>query len=220
MPATADAAVKSVLAENRALVTFVSFVKSKPAPSVDRTDDLRVWTEEVAKAVGGNGAPAGLASVIAALRDPGAIRKSASTGPACAGAKKQVAAFAVLPTPAAHGKCPTGYQLAHVLPAGNAGNAMGLTVCVAAQGGSELVTVRVPVTEPKKMTLERTMLSLRPPAELADIGAWACQCDSLEREGVSDRGQVLYRARCPSLKLEGVLAVTGTRVDAVIHHSR
>jgi hypothetical protein len=222
LPVTADAAVRRVLAENRALVTFVSFARGKPAPSIDRTDELRAWTEEVAKAVGGNQAPAGLASVLEALRDPGARPKPvASIAPACAGSKKQVATFAALPASTGPGTCPAEYRLAHVMPSANHGKTSGgsgITVCSHRNG--ELVTVTVPVTEPKKATLQRTMMSMPPPAELAELGSWACQCASLERQGVSDRGQVLYRASCPALKLEGVLVVTGTKVDAVIHHTR
>jgi hypothetical protein len=38
---------------------------------------------------------------------------------------------------------------------------------------------------------------------------------------VSDRGETVYVARCPALKIESaiVIAVDG-RVDGVVHHSR
>lgn len=228
LPASANAAIKTALADNRALVSFLSFARKQPAPSIDDTDGLQKWTDELAAAVGGSGAPAGLAAVLTALRDPDSFRATpAGDAPPCSAAKpKPPASFAALPTPGNHGQCPNGFRLAHALPSLDAaqqtGSQQGITVCRPSQGDGELVTVRLAATtEPRLQALERTMLSSRPPAALRELGAWACHCASVERQGVSDRGEAVYRVDCPSLKLErGVLIVADGHVESVVHHSR
>lgn len=230
LPAGAHPAVRQVLADNRALVTFLRFAKQKPAPPVDRSAALQAWADELAAAVGGGSAPAALVALVASLRDPDApaATRSADT-PACAGAAATHASTTLAPLPApasAHGACPVGYRLAHALPSLDAvrqtGSTQGVSVCQADSGSGELVTVRLAgTTEPPLAPLERTMLSSPPPAALGELAAWACHCTRLERHGVSDRGEVVYRARCPALRVEhGVLVVDGGRVVSIIQHSR
>lgn len=222
----ADPTVVRVLAENRALVSFLAFARKKPAPPLERTDELRAWTDELATAVGGNLAPPGLASVIAALRNPESPRAAlASDAPGCPDPKsKPPAGFAALPAPVEPGACPAGFQLAHVLPSADAsaktGSKQGITVC--RKGDAELVTVRLAATtEPPLKALERTMLTSRPPAALAELGTWACHCADLERQGVSDRGEIVYRAQCPALAIEhAVIATANGHVESIIQHSR
>jgi hypothetical protein len=228
LPRSAPSAVKRVLAENRALVSFLGFARKKPAPGIDDIKALRAWTDELARAVGGAGAPAGLSSVITALRDPGAAPPTpARDAPACTKPpSKPAAVFAALPTPAAAGACPQGFRLTHTLPSAADTKAQprsdAITVCRTPQDDADLVTVHLtPTTTPASRGLDRTMRFAPPPAELGELAAWACQCASLKRQGVSDRGEVVYRAQCPALGLDqGVVVVANGHVEHVIQHSR
>ena len=226
--ATAPAAVKSALADNRALVTFLAHVVKAPAPALDDTDALRAWTDRLEAAVGGRRAPAPLAAVIAALRDPDVPRATApGIAPSCdKPGTRSPATFAPLPASSAHGACPVGYRLAHALPSADAaartGSQQGITVCAPDAGDGELVLVRLAATtEPPLKALERTLRSSSPPPALRELAAWSCHCASLDRAGVSDRGEVIYRASCAALGLDhAVLVVDRDRVDGIIHHSR
>lgn len=229
VPPGTHPAVRQTLADNRALVTFLRFAKQKPAPALDDSTALRAWADELATDIGGNALSA-LAALVASMRDPDASPATRTAdAPVCARgtAASTPIALPALPAPtAAHGTCPSGYRLAHALPSLDAVQAtrstQGVTVCQPTQGSGELVTVRLAgTTEPPLAPLERTMLSSPPPAALGELAAWACHCPVLERQGVSDRGELVYRARCPALRIEhGVLVVEGGRVVSVIQHSR
>lgn len=228
VPRVANAAVKQALADNRALVSFASFAKARPVPPLENSSALDAWTDELAAAIGSR-APAGLAAIVSALRKPGASTAApAGDAPACRDAKaKPPAALAAMPAAGqGHGQCPSGYRLVSALPSLDAakqtGSQQGITVCRPTQGGRELVTVRLAATtEPPLAALERTMLTSPPPSGLAELSAWACHCASLERQGVSDRGEIVYRTQCPTLDVDrGVLVVVNGRVQSVIQHAR
>ncbi len=222
LPGSASATVKSVLAANRALVSFVGYARAHKTPAVDDNTALGTWADGLAAAVGDQ-VPASLQAVIAAVRDPSARRPApTSDAPACSGGKKVSTSLPALPAATAQGACPTGFSLAHVLrPKDDKAASQGLTVCSGAND-SQLLAVHLPATAtPKQRALDRTILAMRPPAELRELAAWACSCAELERQGVSDRGEVVYFARCPPLQLEqGLIVVSESRVDGVIAYSR
>lgn len=224
---SANATVKQALADNRALVTFLEFARKKQAPTVDEADALATWTDELEATLG----PAakthsGLAFVLANLRNPRA-KPDATNMAGCASAKKdKKPTFAAVPPPGAHGACPAGYKLAHALPtleaAAKTGSKQGITTCTGDKGG-ELVTIRLAATtEPPLGKLERTLITAAPPAGLETFGAWKCACETIERQGVSDSGEVAYLAACAGLKLEtgAVLRVVDDKVVSVTQYSR
>ncbi len=229
-PKTATAAVTRTLANNRALIAFLDYVKKHPVPSNDNDDELRSWASKLSSALGGERAPAGLATVFRALADPDDDTAApTASAPSCRNANvPKPAAMAKLPQPGkTHGQCPSGFRLAHALPsleaAKRTGSGQGMTECGPTPAdGSKLVTVRLTATtDPPLEELERTMLSSRPPQVLRELDAWACHCTSLRRQGVSDSGDIVYRARCPQLGVaRGALVVAGDQVKAVIQHSR
>ncbi len=225
MPAGTHAAVKAALGDNRGLITFLGFARKKQAPGAEDADALEAWTTELETALGAARTHAGLASLLAMLRNPRA-KPAASDPPTCAGKPPAAPAFAALPAITEHGRCPKDYKLLHALPslaaAKTTGSTQGITVCQPDKGAGELVAVRLTATtEPPLAALERTMLTVRPPAQLTKLDAWVCQCSAIERQGVSDRGEVVYRVQCPALKLDrGVLVVVDNSVQAVIQHSR
>jgi hypothetical protein len=225
MPSGTNATVRQTLADNRGLITFLAFARRKQAPNADENDALEKWTAELEAALGAAKSHAGLASLLAMLRNPRA-KAATSDGPACAAKQAAPPAFAALPAITEHGRCPSDYKLVHALPsldaARNTGSTQGITVCHPDKGSAELVAVRLTATtEPPLAALERTMLTMRPPMQLTKLDAWACQCAAIERQGISDRGEVIYQVQCPALKLErGVLVVVDGVVQGMIQHSR
>jgi len=217
-----SAVVKGVLADNRALVTFVTFARQNKVPAIDDSKGLDAWADKLAAAVGANASPS-LASVIEAMRDPGAKPKPvAKTPPACTGGKAS-ASFAAVSAPDASGACPTGYKTAHTLvPDGDAKGKQGVSVCSSTTDDSTLVAVRLPAIKADKLdAYNHTLRWSRPPAALSELGTWACTCASVDRSGVSDHGNVMYRASCPALKLDSVVIdVANGKVETVIQQSR
>jgi len=226
--ASSNVAVKQALADNRTLVTFLEFARKKQAPTVDESDALAKWTDELEAALGPAAkSHSGIAFVLTNLRNPRA-KPDATNMAGCAQAKKdKKPTFAAVPVPSAHGSCPAGYKLAHALPtldaAAKTGSKQGITTCTADKGVGELVTVRLAATtEPPLAKLERTLVTAPPPAGLETFGAWKCACETIERQGVSDSGEVAYLAACASLKLDtgAVLRVVDDKVVSVTQYSR
>lgn len=220
-------AVARVLGDNRALVDFLTFARKTPAPAFDDLSGLRAWADQLTQAVGARNIPTALAAVVAAVRAPDAYRPSpAADAPVCSKPPaKPNPPFAAVPSTPGPGICPAGYELIHTLPSAAAraksGSTQGFNVCRRVADGIEWVRVSLAsTTEPPLAALEQQMLMVRAPAGLTTISDWACQCASVERQGISDRGETVYRASCPALAVEAAaLVVSSERVDQVVQFS-
>lgn len=119
---------------------------------------------------------------------PGAIASTLPSAP-----------FVARPT----GECPSGWDVAHVLPSPESraatGSETGVTVCE--RDGRRLAHVVLPaLTDPPRSRVDATLGLFDPvPAPLASFDAWACGCDALAPRGVSDGGDEAWLGACPRL---------------------
>ncbi len=211
-PSHVSPEVTKLLASNRSLVALLQFARANPIP-----DDPAAQKEWFAKldAVLGDYSSATPASHLGthvetedlAFGGPPRVARPAS----CAETKREPALqgrlFPAPPDKLRDGSCPTGASLVQTMSAADRSS---FTVCRGdTRAAATLVALRLVATQASADSSDDqiAMRAMRPPPALREIETWGCMCAWVERQGVSDRGQIVYRGRCPALGLGRVMLV-------------
>lgn len=225
-PKRVAAPVAKALANNRKLVDFLAYIEAKPTPEDEASKAFQDWAAAISQTLTDRNTPAELKAVLHALQDPSRVVTAlAPDAPSC---RESIAPAPLAPMPTSNDQpwqCPAGFRLAHQIPSETATENTGTTnrviQCIAEHGEAQLVQVNlVGTTYPPLEALARTMLVTKPPAQLRDLATWSCYCTSLSLEGVSDEGELVYRARCPKLGVpRGALLTKSAKIHSIVQHS-
>ncbi|MCB9731680.1 MAG: hypothetical protein H6745_03485 [Deltaproteobacteria bacterium] len=214
----APAAVKRALDANDALIAFGAFLATTPAPPRTDADAAKAWAKKVVATKKAFAAHAELAREVDVLATyPAPPPRTAATSAMVACPKGARGGTATIPPPPAFsgpvGTCPAGTTLVATVPSPEAvarsGTGLGVTTCRAADGALATRVQLAGALDPPYGDVDTALRAEeRVPAAVAKVDAWACGCDALQLQGISDTGDEVYMTACPAYGVPlGVLFV-------------
>jgi len=202
------ASVKDALAANAALLAFGKWTSEHPAPGRTEREQASAWAKALKKEQKAFTAHTELTEVLGLLErypDTPRPKRRRARPAACEGkGAKATPLPAAVTVKGAVGECPAGWTAAFSVPAPEivkaSGTGMGVTSCHGPDG-RQVLHVRLPSSLDPAYDEVDTSLELRDVLPDADrsLDAWACACDALQAQGVTDRGDRTWLAACPDL---------------------
>jgi hypothetical protein len=213
--------VREAIAANDAVMALGGMLASEPPPAQSEVGKAKAWGKKMGKAAGdkrykASAEAARLLKGLASYPRQPAEALTTTAQPACKGklSADEPRAASMPPTPegARLGVCPAGWTALHTLPdaakARAAGTTLGVTTCVPAQpldktsdsGSQKLVFIDLPgAMSPALPALKiKVFIEDMPEAERLPLASWSCGCGMMAPQGVSDTGEQVLLAVCPS----------------------
>ena len=202
--------VKDALAANASLIAFGAWTAEHPAPGRQEPTKAAAWGKDLKRErrlFADHAELTEILDLLASYPDAARPKRRRAKPVACGGKGPEATPLppAVTVTGGV-GVCPAGWTVDYSVPAPEivkaSGTGMGVTACRGPEGRLVL-HVRLPGSLDPAYDEVDTTLELRDTVPDTDrsVDAWACKCDALQAQGVTDRGDRTWLAACPALNV-------------------